>query len=138
VPFSIVKPANTVFTRWQVAEDAYWLKHISGQNMWVTITTLGSSTIDEWRDRDLPFTFSDENGEIEIGGLPAAYLDFAVDARGVLPGVDNFQFEKGDVGRLYIVDVVGEIITIIGLAGADLWPQFEREIEALLAAVSWG
>ncbi|MDF1594880.1 MAG: hypothetical protein P1T08_02100 [Acidimicrobiia bacterium] len=137
VPFSIIKPESTVLTRWQVSADSYWLKHLSGKNMWVTITTLGPSAVEEWRERDLPLTFSDEIGEIEIGGLPGTSVDFAVDGRGALPGVDNFQFEKGDVGRLYIVDVDGEVVTIIGLAGADLWPQFEQELEELISGITW-
>ncbi|MBK5267218.1 MAG: hypothetical protein JJE47_07265 [Acidimicrobiia bacterium] len=141
VPFSIVKPANhglkqsTNFTN-----DIFYLEGRSGSNMYLLLTIRGPATLDDWRAAEAgqAITLSEVPQNTTIGGLPATYLEFNVQDSHPVPGeLETFQFEVGDIGRVYMVDVNGEAITILAIAAPDLWTDFQSVVDELLGGLTW-
>ncbi|MBK5266345.1 MAG: hypothetical protein JJE47_02840 [Acidimicrobiia bacterium] len=139
VSYAIIKPEKTVLKQSPDSGEVNYLEHKSGENAGVVLTTRGPSTLDEWRESQVgkPITVSNESTEVEIGGITGAYLTFTAQENSVAPGQLDFTFEPGDSGRVYMVDVGSEVVTIIGVAGPDLWPDFQFELDELIAGLTW-
>ncbi len=138
VPFSIVKPANHGL-RSDATSDILYLEATSGANTYLILTTRGPETLDEWRGAEAgqAITLSEVPQEATIGGLPAGYLEFTVQDPHSVPGELAFTFEAGDTGRVYMVEVNGEPITILAIAAPDLWTDFQSVVDALLGGLTW-
>jgi hypothetical protein len=138
VPFSIVKPDNHGL-RSDATSDIFYLEAMSGENTYLILTTRGPATLDDWRaaEVDQAIMLSEVPQETRIGGLPAAYLEFAVQDQHLVPGGLLFTFEAGDTGRVYAVDVDAEAITILAIAAPDLWTDFQSVVDELLSGLTW-
>ena len=139
VPFTILQPEGTTLKRGIVEPKFLELLHRSGQNVAVFFTSGGPTSLETWSAKVADYiTVSDVMGDTSIGGLPASFADYVSDKRGAIPGVNNWQNEIGDVGRVYVVDVDGVPVSIVAVVGPELWEGFIPELEALIAALTWG
>jgi len=139
VPFTILQPEGTILKRGVVEPGFLELLHRSGQNVAIFFTSGGPTTLETWSAKVADYiTVSDEVGETSVGGLPTVYADYVSDKRGAIPGVNNWQNETGDVGRVYIVDVDGVPVSVVAVVGPELWEGFIPELEAVLAGLTWG
>ncbi len=139
VSYTMIKPEHTTLTQAQDSGDMNVFEGRSGANEVVIFTTRGPSTLDDWRASQVgsAITVSDGSTEVDIGGATGEYLEFTTQQNTTVPGEIGFIFAPGDTGRVYMVDVDGETVTIIGAAGPDLWPDFQFELDELIAGLTW-
>ncbi|MDH3305991.1 MAG: hypothetical protein OEO77_00525 [Acidimicrobiia bacterium] len=138
VAFTIVRPEGTTLTQ-SASDDVFYLEQRTGENEYLILTTRGPSTLDEWRavQAEQPMDLS-ETKQAEIGGVACSYLEFTTVGSHEAPGQILFTFEPGDTGRVYVVDVNGEAVTIIAVAGADRWDAFESQVDQMIDGFTWG
>lgn len=138
VPLLLAKPEGTRFRK-EATADVIYLQVASGDNAYFIVTTRGPDTIEDWKvtEADQPISISDDPIAIEIGGISASYFEFTVQDRHAAPGELAFTFEPGDTGRVYSLEVDGEPVMILALAGPDLWASFEAVVDQLIAGLTW-
>ncbi len=138
VPFLLVAPEGTRFRK-QATADVMYLQVASDDNAYVIITTRGPDTIQDWKStlEGQPISISDDPVGIDIGGIAASYFEFTIQDRFAAPGELAFTFEPGDTGRIYSMEIDGEPVMILALAGPDLWASFEAVVDQLLAGLTW-
>ena len=138
VPFLLAKPEGTRFRK-EATADAIYLQVASGDNAYFIITTRGPDTIQDWKNTlaDQPISISAEPVAIDIGGIAAAYFEFTVQDRHAAPGELAFTFEPGDTGRVYSLEIDGEPVMILAVAGPDPWTSFEAVVDQLTAGLTW-
>ncbi|MDH5422180.1 MAG: hypothetical protein OEY55_10295 [Acidimicrobiia bacterium] len=128
-------------TRWrkEATADVIYLQVASGDNAYLIITTRGPDTVQDWKETlaDQPISISDDPVTTDIGGIVASYLEFTVQDPHAAPGELGFTLEQGDAGRVYSLEVDGEPVMILAVAGRDLWASFESVVDQLITGLTW-
>ncbi len=138
VPFVLAKPEGTRFRK-EATADVVYLQVASEDNAYFIITTRGPDTIQDWKNTlaDQPISISDEPVAIDIGGVASEYFEFTAQDTHAAPGELGFAFEPGDTGRVYSLEIDGEPVMILAVAGPELWTSFEAVVDQLTAGLTW-